>query len=129
MLPDHFHLLLLFPPERKFSDFLRDFKSAVGRLVIDWAKENNRTQLLKQLRLRQKPKRAKDSLCCVLQLNSFARPVISVSMFKQKLDYIHSNPVRERLVANAIDYPYSSLRNYALGKGVITIDPHDFILD
>jgi hypothetical protein len=29
----------------------------------------------------------------------------------------------------AIDYPYSSLRNYALGKGVIEIDPHDFILD
>lgn len=129
LLPDHFHLLFAFPPNRKFAAFLRDFKSAVGRLVIDWAKENKRDVLLAQLRPRQSPKRRKDPLYCVLQPNSYARPVISPSMFKQKLNYIHSNPVRERLVTNAVDYPYSSLRNYALGQGVIEIDPHDFILD
>lgn len=50
-------------------------------------------------------------------------------MFKQKLDYIHANPVRERLVEKAIDYDYSSLRNFVLGVGAISVDPHHLLLE
>ncbi|MBI4462195.1 MAG: transposase, partial [Acidobacteria bacterium] len=64
----------------------------------------------------------------VLQPNSYVRPVTSAAMFKQKLDYIHDNPIRERLVSRSIDYPYSSLRNYELGQGAIRINPHNLLL-
>lgn len=128
LLPDHFHLLLSFPPDQNFADFLRDFKSALGRFVIDWAKAKNRTQLLARLQLPTAPKRRKDPRFCVLQPNSYVRAVLSSSMFKQKLDYIHANPVRERLVAHAVDYPYSSLRNYELGTGAIPINQHNLLL-
>jgi REP element-mobilizing transposase RayT len=121
LLPDHFHLLLWFPPDKGFAAFLRDFKSAVGRFVIDWAKTNG-SRLLNRLRLPTPPKRQRDAVYRVLQPNSYARAVTSRSMYDQKLDYIHANPLREGLVERAIDYPYSSLRNYELGEGRIAID-------
>lgn len=40
----------------------------------------------------------------------------------QKLDYIHNNPVKEGIVANAEDYLYSSARNYADMDSVLEID-------
>ncbi|MGH9804136.1 MAG: REP-associated tyrosine transposase [Candidatus Acidiferrales bacterium] len=128
LMPDHFHLLLHFPPDRDFAAFLCDFKSAVARLILDWVQENGRTRLLKQMQVAQKPKRHRDSRYAVFQANSYIRRVTSSSMFKQKLDYIHDNPLREKLVARAIDYPYSSLRNYEFGKGPVKIDWHGMIL-
>ena len=128
LLPDHFHLLISFPPQQRLRDFLRDFKSTVGRLVIDWLKEKQKSPLLARLRLAVQPKRRRDPCYCVLQSNSYVRPVLSAAMFKQKLDYIHANPVRERLVSRPVDYPYSSLRNYLLGEGPISIDAHNLLL-
>ncbi|MDA2912432.1 transposase [Acidobacteriia bacterium AH_259_A11_L15] len=124
LMPDHFHLLLGFPPEKSFAGFLRDLKSAVGRMVVDEAKQNN-PRLLSRLRLPTQPERRRDALYCVLQPRSYVRAVTSRSMFDQKLDYIHANPVRDRLVKRAINYLYSSLRNYELGQGCITINPLD----
>lgn len=39
-----------------------------------------------------------------------------------KLDYIHQNPVRADIVAEAEQYLYSSASNYSTGKGLIEID-------
>jgi hypothetical protein len=39
-----------------------------------------------------------------------------------KLNYIHDNPVRAGIVANAEHYLYSSAANYAGKKGVMEID-------
>ncbi|MGV9003727.1 hypothetical protein [Flavobacterium sp.] len=36
-----------------------------------------------------------------------------VSKTKQKIDYIHNNPVKEKLVTQPKDYYFSSVRNYA----------------
>lgn len=35
---------------------------------------------------------------------------------RQKLNYIHRNPVRAGLVEGPADYPYSSYRNYQFGE-------------
>ena len=40
----------------------------------------------------------------------------------QKLDYIHSDPVRSGIVENTEDYIYSSARNYADMDAIIDID-------
>lgn len=124
LLPDHFHLLLTFSPEKSLANFLRDFKSAVGRMIVDHLKQNN-SPLLSRLRLLAQPERRRDAVYCILQPRSYVRAVTSRSMFDQKLAYIHANPVREHLVGRATDFPYSSLRNYEFGEGCITIDPLD----
>ncbi len=42
----------------------------------------------------------------------------SEKKLREKLDYMHLNPVRAGLVEKAIDRPWSSARYYALGKSV-----------
>lgn len=44
------------------------------------------------------------------------------SMIETRLSYIHENPVRAGLVAEAEDYLYSSARNYAEMASLIEID-------
>jgi hypothetical protein len=41
---------------------------------------------------------------------------------EQKLDYIHFNPVRAGIVEKPEDYIYSSAKDYAGEKGIITIE-------
>ena len=45
---------------------------------------------------------------------------------EQKVNYIHQNPVRNGLVANAEDYLYSSARCYAGMSGLLEVIPLDF---
>ena len=42
-------------------------------------------------------------------------------MFLSKLHYIHNNPVKEGYVENAVDYLYSSARDYANIKGLVQV--------
>jgi hypothetical protein len=42
-------------------------------------------------------------------------------MFSSKVNYIHNNPVKEGLVDNAVDYVYSSARDYAGKKGLVNL--------
>ncbi|MDZ7799138.1 MAG: hypothetical protein U5L76_06090 [Patescibacteria group bacterium] len=46
------------------------------------------------------------------QSRNWIENIFSMKFLKQKLDYIHFNPVRAKLVKNAADYKYSSFRNY-----------------
>lgn len=41
---------------------------------------------------------------------------------EQKVNYIHNNPVEEGFVTNAVDWKYSSARNYAGDQTVLEID-------
>lgn len=41
--------------------------------------------------------------------------------YKQKLDYIHQNPVRQEIVGRPEDYLYSSARNYAGLDGLLKV--------
>jgi len=43
-------------------------------------------------------------------------------LIEKRLNYIHENPVRAGLVAEAEDYLYSSARNYAEMEPLIEID-------
>ena len=45
----------------------------------------------------------------------------SYDFYRQKLDYIHENPVRQEIVARAEDYLYSSARNYAGMDGLLKV--------
>jgi putative transposase len=46
----------------------------------------------------------------------------SNKVIKQKFDYIHNNPVEAGLVFNAVDWRYSSARNYFGDNSVVEID-------
>ena len=52
--------------------------------------------------------------------------VWSAAKKKEKLHYMHANPVKEGLVAHPKDWPWSSFCFYAYDrKGLLRIDPVD----
>jgi len=51
-----------------------------------------------------------------------SKATISEAMLRQKLDYIHYNPVRLGLVDNPEDWRYSSARNSSGQDGMTEID-------
>ena len=49
--------------------------------------------------------------------------IYSEKQFKIKVEYIHNNPVKDGLVNDAIEYPYSSARAWILEEpGLVPID-------
>lgn len=43
-------------------------------------------------------------------------------MIDQRLNYIHNNPVEAGIVENAVDYLYSSAKDYSGKQGLIKIE-------
>ena len=102
---DHLHLLASRPSTS--SDLLRVLKGITARRIIDYLKSNNHTRSLAKLRHQQRERNYKYSLW---QAEKNVLPVFSEGMFMQKVNYIHSNPVRAGLVATPIEYRWSSAR-------------------
>ena len=129
-MPDHYHLLLWFPPDRGLANFFRDFKSLVGKRIVEWLRAEKLDKLLARFQLKRSPRRDKDARYCILQYNSYVKALDRSRPLRQKIGYIHLNPVRERLAPSPDAYPYSSARAYA-GKGlsIVKVDLFDLPYD
>ena len=55
--------------------------------------------------------------------------IYNIKMMRQKIDYLHANPVRAGIVDKPWDYRYSSSRNYIGEDGEIEIDYMDLGID
>ncbi len=51
-----------------------------------------------------------------------AKEIQTFPFLKQKIDYIHNNPVRTEIVAEPHHYLYSSAIDYAGGKGLLPVE-------
>jgi putative transposase len=105
IMPDHLHAIsdsLLTP-----SKVLQFINGIISRRVIDHLKEHSHNSSLQKLR---RESRARGHKYSVWEHHSNALPIFSESMFMQKVNYIHQNPVRTELVERAEDYRWSSAR-------------------
>lgn len=91
LMPDHYHMIVTPPPERAVSDVLRHVNGVFAQ------EYNHSTGHQGQ----------------VWQRNFWDHGIRNEQDFKEKLDYIHMNPVRAGLVGNPEDYPWSSAGWYA----------------
>jgi len=123
VMPDHYHLLVGFPKEVRVRDFLRDFKSYVGKEIVERLRKEEAFDLLESFRLSHPRKRQRDPNYAVFQPDNDDRVIYSERFFRQKLNYIHNNPVRKNLAPAAADYQGSSCRSYLSGE------PHPIRLD
>jgi putative transposase len=105
IMPDHFHLIT--NSKLKPSNILRYLNGVTARRVIDYLKENNFIFPLDKLKQFEKKRCYKYSLW---EHHSDTFTITSESMFMQKVNYIHLNPVRAELVKTMDDYLYSSVR-------------------
>ena len=102
---DHMHLLTSRPST--VSDVLRVLKGLTAHRVIDYLKLNGYFSSLAKLQHLERDRNYKYSLW---QTEKNVLPVFSEKLFREKLNYIHQNPVRAGLVEQAMDYRWSSAR-------------------
>ncbi len=130
LMPDHYHVLLDFPVQHRLADFLRDFKSLVGKQILEWMGQEGLSHLLARFQLSRTQHRERDARYCVLQYNSYVKTLPGLRALQEKLNYIHSNPVREGLSKTPGAYSYSSARAYASkGLSIVKIDRLEFPYD
>jgi putative transposase len=92
IMPEHVHLLLNEPEHGSLAQALKSLKQGVAR----------------QLALRAEEP--------FWQERYYDFNVWSERKFREKLRYLHRNPVKRGLVAKPEDWPWSSFRHYATGE-------------
>jgi putative transposase len=102
---DHLHLITSRPSST--SNVLRFLKGITARRIIDYLKAGGYESSLAKLQHQERERRFRYSLW---QTEKNVLPIFSEGMFLEKVNYIHSNPVRAGLVEDAIDYRWSSAR-------------------
>ena len=76
--------------------------------------------LLKQLAY-YKRRHKRDSTYQLWQEGTHPEEILHEEMMRQKLEYIHNNPVQRGYVDDPCHWRYSSARNYAGQEGLIAV--------
>ncbi|SDR76154.1 REP element-mobilizing transposase RayT [Polaribacter sp. KT25b] len=115
IMPSHVHMLCKANEGYLLSNIMRDFKKFTSKKIIDTIinyPESRREWLLDFFKNACKHLNRKQTYK-VWQDGYHAEICNSNTFIKQKLNYIHNNPVIDKIVANPEDYMFSSARNYA----------------
>ncbi len=123
-MPSHVHLIFRSENDNP-SGLLMDFKGFTARKVIKEIKENSlesRKEWLLWMMERAGEKNSNVSKRQFWQQHNKPIELWSAKVIKQKIDYIHNNPVKSGFVTDPVDWKYSSARNYADDDSVLKID-------
>ncbi len=128
-MPSHVHFIFRSNNEDP-SGLLRDFKNFTAKSVIG-AIENNAQESRKEwlLKMFERAGKEKSNISKYQFWQHHNKPIElwSEKVIKQKIDYIHNNPVISGFVASPEDWKYSSARNYQDDNTVLEIDETGFI--
>ena len=115
IMPEYVHLLIgesrAVPPAKVVQVFKQRLSRRMG---------GKKRGGVKQLRLRF-PEEAGE-LRRFWQRRYYDLNVYSRRKVKEKLEYMHANPITEKLVEHPRDWPWSSWSYYATGEGLLRID-------
>ena len=117
IMENHLHLIA------SGEDLSRDigsFKSFTARKCILYYQKNNSRSILEQLAF-QKSDYKIDRYYQFWQEGSHPQRIIDEKVLRQKVEYIHNNPVRRGYIDLAEHWRYSSARNYANMEGILPI--------
>jgi putative transposase len=118
VLENHLHFVAQAP---RLERCVASFKSYTARQIVDLLRERQAERLLTRLRFSRRAHKS-DREYQFWHEGVHAELVFSEAMMRQKLDYIHANPVKRGYVDRAEQWRYSSARNYAGEEGLIEID-------
>ena len=121
LMPEHVHLLMSEPEKGTPSTVLQMLKQRVTRNMRKSKARTPRGQL------RLNFPESIDELPQFWQARFYDFNVYSRKKMKEKLEYMHANPVTRGLVKHPKDWPWSSWSFYVKGDpGLISIDVVDF---
>lgn len=110
LMDNHFHLIWRIKQGYKRADIQRDFLHYTAKEILRNLRAKNAV-LLEKIEVNLKDRKYQ-----VWQRNSLSIELRSESVYNQKLDYIHNNPVKAGLCSLAEDYKYSSAKYYILNE-------------
>ena len=99
-----------------------DFKSFTARSCIDWFERHDKSWVLKQLAF-HKSRHKTEQQYQLWQEGYHPQLVFSESVLRNKLEYIHNNPVKRGYVDDPEHWCYSSARDYAGREGLVPVVP------
>jgi REP element-mobilizing transposase RayT len=108
ILENHLHFIA---SASDLSQELKAFKSYTARRIIDLLEATRAQVLLEQLEFHRQRHKL-ESRYQVWQEGSHPQLIQNDDMMRQKLEYIHNNPVKRGYVEDAVHWRYSSARNY-----------------
>ena len=117
ILENHLHLVA---ESDDLSKKIGAFKSYTVRCIIDFFKEKDASNILRQLNFFKKQHKT-DRPHQFWQEGSHPQQIQSEEMMVQKIEYIHNNPVRRGYVAEPQHWRNSSASNYAGTGGLIEV--------
>jgi len=127
VMPSHLHAILWPETGISLSDVTRDFKRFTSREISREANRQIATEFIKVFKKARSENRAqKTSSYQVWQEGSHPEAIFTEKFARQKIDYIHLNPVRAGLVKTAVEFPYSSAKAYYLDED--TYPPTDMLM-
>ena len=121
IMSNHIHLLAQ-SAHGDLSGFIRDFKSYTSKKFLEVLNsdiESRKDWMKIVFAYHGKLKSKQDNQ--IWTHENHGELIYSEKFIKQKLNYIHQNPVKSGLVAKAEDYLYSSARNYADMESVVDV--------
>ena len=111
IMPDHVHTLVY--SDREMKEVLKLLNGISARRIIQYLKENNFESSLFKLRGETRERNHKHS---VWQHHPDSLEIFGEDTFRQKVEYIHMNPVRAGLVSDPLAYRFSSRRQWTGGR-------------
>ena len=128
-MPSHVHFVFRSTKEDP-SGLLRDFKKHTAKKTIE-AIENNPQESRKEWLLwmfeRAGKKKGNVSKYQFWQHHNKPIELWSAKAIKQKIDYIHNNPLESGFVIKPTDWKHSSARNFQDDHSGLEIDPTGFM--
>lgn len=118
ILDNHLHLMVC---ADNLSQVVRDFKRHTAKEILAAARQDDKIWLLKQFEFFKREHKG-ESQHQVWQEGVHPQAITTEDMLRQKLEYIHYNPVKLGLVDHPEDWRYSSARNYSGQDGLLEID-------
>jgi REP-associated tyrosine transposase len=117
ILENHMHLIA--QSDQLDKDIGR-FKSYTAKNLIRFLSENNIKMILDQLAFYKKAHKT-DRAYQFWQEGVHPEWIQNYAMMKQKVEYIHHNPVKRGYVDKAEHWRYSSARNYLGMEGLLNV--------
>jgi len=112
LLPEHFHMLI------KCKDLVKTvqlIKMYSAKKIIDELKADKNYKLLDKFKSLKKDYKV-NSEYQIWQEGFHPQMILSESMYFQKMEYIHFNPLKKGLVTEITEWKYSSAGFYYEGK-------------
>lgn len=126
LMTNHLHLIVQAKQGFGLASLITDLKKFTSRLIledIDVEPDSRRKWMLEKFRNASKSMNLPENF--QVWQTSVAPVYIDLNnsnALKSQLDYVHCNPVRDRIVILPEDYLYSSAGDYAGIKGLVNVE-------